>query len=344
MNAVVRRLRRARNLANKVLVQVQNDYLRWTRVLGRPFQLTLEPGNVCNLKCPLCATTHRESKIPKGRLHVEEARRIMDAFPYTVQLVLSNWGEPFMNPDLFDIIVEAKKRDMKVRMESNMTLFDDEKAKRLVDSGLDLLVVALDGASQETYEKYRVGGDFQTIIDNIGRIRAAQQAAGNFKTKLLWKMVINRHNEHELEKARAWAAELGMDFETVTIWAPEGEEKEWLPDSALDHHGRRNEGGQPEKCHNLWQTVSVNFNGDVFPCCSEFTPEDKVVNVLESPFGPVWNSAEYRERRAQNKGPVDCTRCHKDKDTNWYRTWMKNGGDSGAWEADGAEGAGGKAS
>ncbi len=309
-----------RKRVNKRLVQVQNSYLRNSRVFGHPFQLTLESGNVCNLKCPLCPTTWREKEIPTGVLRFENARRIIDSFPYTVQLVLSNWGEPFLNKDIFRIIEHAKSRDIEVRIESNLGLFNRESCENLVASGLDTLVVALDGASQETYEAYRVGGVYADVVRNVEMLREVQAQRDDFRTTLIWKMVVNHYNEHEVDEARKQAEALGMGFEEVTIWIPKNTPS-WLPGSK-SMAGSRAENGTPSKCHNLWQTVSVNFNGDVFPCCSEFAPSDRVINVLEEPFGPAWNAEEYRERRRLNKGVVNCASCHGDKDTRWYRTWM----------------------
>ena len=319
MKGTTRKLLR---LANKRLVQVQNNWLRGGFVLGRPFQLTLEPGNVCNLRCPLCATTHREKRMPKGMLALADAVKILDAFPWTVQLVLSNWGEPLLNQDLPAIVRAAKARDIEVRLESHLNNLDRAVAEDLMTSGLDVLVVALDGTTQEAYEAYRVGGELEQVIANVELLCEVQSDRDDSRTRLLWKFVTNTHNHLQVGDARAWAERLGMDFEVVEIWTPPGE-PEW---KAEDERGDdREAGGAPSKCHNLWQAVSVNFNGDVFPCCSEFSPTDRLSNALEQPFGKVWNSREYRERRTRNKGAVDCSRCHVDQDTNWAKRWMPDG-------------------
>jgi len=159
------------------------------------------------------------------------------------------------------------------------------------------------------------------VIANVRTLRRVQEELRDHRTEVRWKFVVNRHNEHELESARAMARELGMTFQVVTIWTPPDRKEEWLP-SRVAHTEGRNVRGGPPRCHHLWQAVSVNFNGDVFPCCSEFSPADKLVNVLERPFAPLWNGETYRARRRLNKGPVDCSRCHLDRDTNWYRTWI----------------------
>jgi radical SAM protein with 4Fe4S-binding SPASM domain len=135
-------------------------------------------------------------------------------------------------------------------------------------------------------------------------------------------MVINKYNDHEVEQARAMAEELGMTFEAVTIWTPEDRKEDWLP-HVKDGDSWRNLVGGPPKCHHLWQDVSVNFNGDLHPCCAEFAPSDRVVNLLEQPFKGVWNGEGYRSRRRINKtGPVDCSTCHGDTETNWYKMWV----------------------
>ena len=321
LESIRRRLARLRRVANKRLVQLQNEYVRGRRVFGQPFHLTLEPGNVCNLGCPLCPTPFREERLPKGMLRAADAARILDRFPYVMRVTLSNWGEPFLNREIFAIIADARRRDIEVEVESNFTLFDDAKAERLVASGLSKLIVALDGASQETYERYRVGGVFADVVANVRRVRRVQEARGDHRTRLEWKFVVNRYNEHELDRARAMAAELGMEFppgDHLGAGGPEGRVAAEGPRA----HGAPQHPGGPQRCHHLWQSVSVNFNGDVFPCCAEFAPSDRLTNVLEGSFDGVWNGPEYRERRARNRGPVDCSRCHGDKETHWYRTWM----------------------
>jgi len=290
---------RPRRLINKLIVQVQNEWLRRERVFGHPFQLTLESGNVCNLGCPLCPTPVREKRLPSGMLKVDDARRIIDRFPYLTLIVLSNWGEPFLNKRLPEIIRYARSKHIRVHLESNLTLLTNDQAEAVVASGLDTLMVALDGATQASYAAYRVGGVQEDVLENVRRIRRVQERTGDRRTELVWKFVENRHNEHELETARAMALELGMRFERVTIWSPPGQEDEWRPRSA-EGAGRRTTTGSPKRCHNLWQVVTVNFNGDLHTCCSEFAPSDRIGNVLEEEFAPLWNGPEYRRRRREN--------------------------------------------
>ncbi len=96
---------------------------------------------------------------------------------------------------------------------------------------------------------------------------------------------------------------------------------EWKP-RAFSEHGSEVHTDIVPRCYSLWQTVTVNFNGDVFPCCSEFSPQDVLGNVLREPFDRIWNGEPYRRLRHRDKGRINCEACHADKETNWYRLWM----------------------
>lgn len=306
---------------NKRVVQVQEKFIRNTRVLGRPFHLVLESGNMCNLKCPLCPTPQREARIPKGFLTLDNAKRIIDEFPALMHLNLSLWGEPFLNKHIFDIVKYAKSKDIEVLLQSNLNICTQDNIKDMIESGLDILQISLDGASQETYEKYRVGGNFSKVIQNIESVRKMQDELGNHNTRIIWKMVVNKYNEHEKEAARSWAEKLGVDFTVVEIYTPPGLESGWKPKGTFDESYTVHTDVM-ERCYSLWQVATVNFNGDVIPCCSEFSRTDAIGNIFEEPFAKIWNNEKYRRLRRENKGTMNCRACHVDKDTNWYKIWM----------------------
>jgi radical SAM protein with 4Fe4S-binding SPASM domain len=308
-------------LINKRVVQIQERFLRNTRVWGYPFHLVLESGNVCNLRCPLCPTPHREQRIPKGMLTLENTKKIIDQFPMLIHLNLSLWGEPLLNRDIFDIIGYAKQKGIEVLIQSNLNRLDQDMAQMLIDSRLDILQISLDGASQKTYEKYRIGGDFEKVMKNIKLLRHLQNSQKKRYPVIIWKMVVNRYNEHEIEKAKAWAEDLGVDFKLVEIYTPPQLAADWKPQKELET-SEYTHTDEVESCYSLWQVATVNFNGDVIPCCSEFSGEDALGNVLIEPFKKIWNNEKYQSLRKLNKKELNCAACHVDKKTNWYKLWM----------------------
>lgn len=310
-------------LINKRIVQFQEKFLRNSWVWGQPFHLVLESGNVCNLKCPLCPTPWREERIPKGMLSFENAKKIIDQLPALIHINLSLWGEPFLNKHIFDIIRYAKSKDIEVLVQSNLNIFNKKIAQKLIDTELDILQISLDGASQETYEKYRVGGNFQKVIDNIELLKDLQKGQNNYKTKIIWKMVVNKYNEHEKEKAKIWANNLGVDFILVEIYTPPKLAKDWKPRNKLDSSFSIHT-DIVQLCYSLWQVATINFNGDVFPCCSEYSRDDAIGNVFEEPFRKIWNNETYKRLRKFNQKTLNCQICHSDKGTNWYKLWMNS--------------------
>lgn len=310
---------------NKRLVQVQEMFIRNQRVFGYPFYLTLESGNFCNLKCPLCATTFREKEMPRGMLDAETAKRILDRFPALLVANLSLWGEPFLNKQIFDIIRYGRERKIEMIVQSNFSLpnFDEEMAQNILDSDLSTLWLSIDGATQETYEVYRRKGELALVLENLGTLLRLKRAQGRTNPKIVWKMVVNKHNQHEVPLAQAKANELGIEFLTVEIYTPEHLKEQWKPSVDVEQMGTKTHTDRMEQCYPLWQVMTVNFNGDVFPCCGEWSPKDAMGNVLREPVSKIWNSPEYRRRRAMNKsGPPRCDDCHIDKETNYQRMWQ----------------------
>jgi MoaA/NifB/PqqE/SkfB family radical SAM enzyme len=159
---------RLRKAANFFLAGL-NQYLLPAKPLGYPVIAQVEPANYCNLDCPLCLTTNITKARSKTLLSLEAFKRFIDECgDYLLLLVLWNWGEPFLNPDLIKMIAYAKARGIVVHTSTNGNVpLDEAQVEALVDSGLDSLVVAVDGASQETYEKYRQGGRLDRVILNI---------------------------------------------------------------------------------------------------------------------------------------------------------------------------------
>jgi radical SAM protein with 4Fe4S-binding SPASM domain len=309
---------------NKRLVQVQERFIRNERVIGVPFYLTLESGNVCNLRCPLCPTTFRGTSLPRGMLNLENARRILDRFPGLLVVNMSLWGEPFLNPQIFDIVRYARRKGIQAIIQSNLSLprFDEQTAQQILDSDLSELWLSIDGASADTYSVYRRRGDFELVMHNLQLLRRLQRDQRRRNPRIVWKMVVNRFNEAEVRDAKRAADELGIDFLAVDIYAPEELESEWKPRGKTADAGVKMHSDKTAQCYPLWQVMTVNFNGDVFPCCSEWSPKDALGNVFQQPVSDIWNAAEYRRRRRLNKsGPPRCDDCHVDKETRYWQEW-----------------------
>jgi MoaA/NifB/PqqE/SkfB family radical SAM enzyme len=203
--------RQYRKWANYLLVEYQMARGH-SLMLGRPYWLAVDPTNFCQLQCPFCPTGAGRGVRDKAALTLEHFERFIGQVgPYVIHIDMMNWGEPTLNKELPGMISCAKRHDIEVKVDSNLNDLSEAMADGLVRSGLDVLSVSIDGASQETYEKYRVNGKLDSVIDNVRKIVRKKKELGSSTPLLIWQFLVFKHNEHEVELAQKMARELGMD-------------------------------------------------------------------------------------------------------------------------------------
>ncbi|KHO52558.1 MAG: radical SAM protein [archaeon GW2011_AR17] len=158
------------------------------KVWGKPLSLFIEPTNICNLKCPLCPTGNNSTPKGKGYMKFEDYTKIIDELgPTAFSVTLWNYGEPSLNKDFIRMIRYAKEAGLKVITSTNGFIFrNKEQVQELLESGLDELILAVDGASKESYDKYRINGHFEELIQGIKDLAVAKKAQGRYFPYLRW--------------------------------------------------------------------------------------------------------------------------------------------------------------
>lgn len=308
---VLWRLRLYRKLANYLLAEAQLK-AGLPFAVARPYWLILDPNSGCDLHCPFCATGKGKGTRARTRLKWDHFKAVLDELgPYLLHIEFSNWGEPLLNPRIFDMVRYAKSFGVEVHLSTNFNTFSEEAAEKLLDSGLDWLVLSIDGASQETYSRYRVGGDFEKVIANIKTLVAAKKRRGVKKPHVSWHFLVFRHNEHEIGQARRLAYSLGVDRYSPSpagipdeSWVPVGPGLELYPERAARGQGpsevtnpadlqRSRKRGGPPRCVWPWIGAAINSNGSLSPCCSVEDESRDYGSVLERGFRRLWNSRNY---------------------------------------------------
>ncbi len=263
-----------------------------TGLLGYPLVLTLEATNICNLRCPFCFTGIGEVTRPRSTMPLPLYRRLIDELgDYALLVEFYNWGEPLLNKDIHEMVRLASEKGISTIISTNFSVpFDRARAETLISSGLAVLGAGIDGASQESYEKYRAGGSFERVIENMRLLAEAKRALGSKTPLICWSYHAFEHNRHEIEKARAMAAELGVDFSLTKGWV-EGEE--WDSRDVADFPI----GVVPERCRYLWTQTVINNDGLVSPCANTFYKEEDFGSVEGKSFRQVWNNRYFQEAR-----------------------------------------------
>jgi radical SAM protein with 4Fe4S-binding SPASM domain len=292
------------------------------KVSGKPLSLFIEPTNICNLKCPLCPTGNGLLKKNKGYMSLENYKKIIDKLGATAfSVTLWNYGEPSLNKDFFEMIKYAKKKGLKVITSTNGILFrNKENISKLVDSGLDELVFAVDGATEETYSMYRKNGNFNVLIEGIKELVRLKKEKNSYFPFLSMQFIIMKDNEHEVEEIQKLAKELGPNeliLKTVFLFNDASKAEKYLPKNKEYSRYIDTEKCKDSLipgCDGLWTGININYDGAVVVCCFDYAENFKLGNIFEDDFeNEIWNSEQMQKFRKmvwENKNSVlMCKNC-----------------------------------
>ncbi len=272
-----------------------------------PLQLAVEPTNACNLRCPLCPTSQVMTR-KKGFMKHEDFRLIVDDVAgLTRGITLSFAGEPLLCPDVFKMVHYAESRGISVYVDTNGTV---DRTGEIIDSGLSVIDISLDGASRESYEQYRIGASFEKVTENIRKLSRARRDAGAEEPEIIIQFVVFKHTEHEVEAVEKLSRELGADtlilktaaLNTSALGLDQQETADrYLPrDSRYGRFASQDSAASANAyrmCEWAFSGV-ILYNGDVTSCCYDHDAVQRVGNVFtDGGFRQVWESPRYRAMR-----------------------------------------------
>lgn len=292
------------NLPKPYLSMLLSNLLKKPIVWGQPSAVMVEPTNICNLKCPLCPSGNGTLKRKKGYMSLSLFKQVVDQIAKNTWMILFwNQGEPFLNPDILDMISYSAQNKIFSLLSTNGNKMPN--AKEIVDSGLDSLIVSLDGATQQTYNKYRVNGVLDKVLHNVRDLVQAKKERNSKTPYIKWQFIVMKHNEHEIEKIRKLADEVGVDelqLKTVQIYSKE-DIFNFLPQNPKYRRYKTN-GSDFElkykirnRCRRLWTQPVVNWNGEVSVCCFDKDIKYKIGNIMETDFKKLWKNEKFMNFR-----------------------------------------------
>ena len=268
-----------------------------------PKRFRLEACTLCQLNCEDCYMRKEEKthklKCGKGYLKFKDFKNFIDK--NNVEWVgLSNNGEIFLNPDLLKIMKYAHEKHVVLSDCNGVNLNNvkEDALEGLVKYEFERLDISLDGASQETYAQYRVGGNFNNVVENIKKINHYKKIYNSKFPHLIWKFIIFGHNEHEIPKAKQMAKELGIDIQFVSNWSLTYSPlknidfiKKELPNMAVTYEELRLANGT-SACIQMWETPQINYDGQLQGCCVNYD-FDYDVNVFKDGLLKSLNNPKF---------------------------------------------------
>jgi radical SAM protein with 4Fe4S-binding SPASM domain len=306
-------------LCSYYLSRIFNKPISW----GLPICLSIEPTTACNLRCPECPSGLRSFKRPTGNLKLNQFKKWLEPVKDTIWSINFYFqGEPYIHPQIHEAIAYADKAGIYTMTSTNGHFLDVDQAEKIVQSGLDRLIISIDGTTQETYEAYRIGGDLMKVLEGVQNIKAARKKANSRKPYLIFQFLVVKPNEHQISDLRKLAEEHGVDevkLKTAQIYDYQHGSL-FIPEQEIYSRYKKGKNGNyvlknklNNHCWKLWHSPVITWDGKVVPCCFD-KDANHVLGELEShDLKSVWSNSDYEEFRnkiLQSRKSIDiCTNC-----------------------------------
>jgi radical SAM protein with 4Fe4S-binding SPASM domain len=250
---------------------------------------------------------------PSGDMDEKLFRKAVDELAdYLLLILFWDWGEPFLNPNVYQMIRYARNRGIKVMSTTNGHVFaSGDHARNAVQSGLDVLVFSVDGITQETYQYYRSVGRLESVLEGIRRVVAEKKSLKSKTPLVNFRFIVMKHNEGEIPHLKELARSLEVDALTLrkfyAIPNPREErmetKRELMPSMAkfqLPEHSLEDQ--RPIRitknpCKNLWNCPTIHWDGTVCSCFADFNEERRLGVLGQESFKEIWNGQGFRNLR-----------------------------------------------
>jgi radical SAM protein with 4Fe4S-binding SPASM domain len=291
---------------------------------GYPISISFEPTTSCNLRCPECPSGLRAFTRPTGMLEKSFFKDTIDQLSKDLMyLVFYFQGEPYLNPGFLEMATYAASKGIYTATSTNAHYLTDANSKKTIESGLDRLIISIDGTTQEVYQQYRVGGKLSKVIEGAKNIVRWKKELRSKTPFIIFQFLVVKPNQHQIDEIKLLAEEIGVDdvwYKTAQVYDYENDPNNLIP--TLDKFSRykKNEaGGFDSKnkldnhCWRLWHATVITWDGLVVPCCFDKDATHTMGDLKGKPFSEVWHDKEYihfRRQILESRKNIDiCANC-----------------------------------
>lgn len=285
-----------------------------TRLLKRPIQwglpisISFEPTTSCNLKCPECPSGLRQFTRPRGMLKSEFfSKTIDDIYKDIVYLTFYFQGEPYLNKNFLEMVSYASSKGLYTATSTNAHFLTDETARKTVESGLDRLIISIDGTTQEVYQQYRREGNLEKVIQGARNIVKWKKQLKSKTPFVFFQFLVVRPNEHQIEDVKKLAVDVGVDevrFKTAQIYDYENDPNKLIPTNEKYSRYKKNKEGKEvaknkmaNHCWKLWNANVITWDGTVVPCCFDKDAKHRLGDLKKQSFRDIWHNKSYKKFR-----------------------------------------------
>lgn len=300
----------AHRLVNLLALRISYALSRlFKRVIlfGKPFSVSIEPTTACNLGCPECPSGLKKFTRPTGKLDLETHRKLLQNLGK--QLFYVNYyfqGEPFLHPQFLELIREAKKHKIYTATSTNAHFITAKSAAEIVDSGLDRLIISIDGLTQETYENYRVHGTLSKVIAGAKFLVEAKRSAKSQTPHLIFQFLVVKPNEHEVTGVFELAKSLQIDevrLKSAQVYDYQHGHELIPTNEKYARYKLQADGTYRLKyktgnhCWRMWSSCVLTWDAHVVPCCFDKDAQFVLGSAATTDFSALWKSKRYSDFR-----------------------------------------------
>ena len=307
-------------LSSFYMSRVLNKPVQW----GYPVSVSFEPTTSCNLRCPECPSGLREFTRPTGMLKKDFFHQtIDDIYKDLLYLIFYFQGEPYLNKDFLEMVNYASQKGIYTATSTNAHYLTDEVAKKTVESGLDRLIISIDGTTQDVYQQYRVGGNINKVIEGARNIVKWKKKLKSKTPFVFFQFLVVKPNEHQVEDIKRLAKEVGVDevrYKTAQVYDYKADPNNLIPSIDKFSRYKRNADNTytprnklANHCWKLHHSNVITWDGLVVPCCFDKDATHQLGNLKSQSFKDVWLNENYRQFRGElmkSRKNIDiCSNC-----------------------------------
>ena len=308
----------SRRMWNATKVVSSCYWSKWTKIpctWGFPISITFVPTASCNLRCPEYPSGNREFSRPTGMT-------VDDFYEDIAYLIFHFQGEPFLNHKFLEMANYGTSKNIYTATSTNAHYLNDENARKTIESGLDRLIVSIDGTTQETHEQYRIGGSLKKVIEGTENIIRWEKELKSKTPHIIFQFLVVKANEHQMNDIKVLGKEIGVDevrFKTAQLYDYINGNKLMPTNEKYSRYKKQSNGTYAIKnkmhnhCWKLWHSSVITWDGLVVPCCFDKDAKHKLGDSKVTSFREVWQSTQYNNFRASvlsSRSEIDiCTNC-----------------------------------
>lgn len=291
-------------LSSFYVSRILNRPVQW----GYPVSVSFEPTTSCNLRCPECPSGLRQFTRPTGMLQDDFFKRtIDDIHKELLYLIFYFQGEPYLNPDFLEMVKYASSKKIYTATSTNAHYLTDDVARKTVESGLDRLIISIDGTTQDVYQQYRVGGNLAKVLEAAKNIMKWKKELKSKTPFVFFQFLVVKPNEHQVEDIKRLAKEVGVDevrFKTAQVYEYETDPNNLIP--TIDRFSRYRKNGDgtytaknklANRCWKLQHANVITWDGLVVPCCFDKDATHQLGNLKTQSFKEIWHNDNYKQFR-----------------------------------------------